>query len=84
MAIYFWSTLEAICKILDGTYNWVVKQIGKKFETFSKLKKVDQNSPKMTFFCRFGGLAIFTEASAELFRPNFTEASAEASGSVVH
>ena len=38
----------------------------------------------MTFFCRFGGSAIFTEASAELFRPEMAEASAEASVSVVH
>ena len=34
--------------------------------------------------CRFGGSADFTEASAELFRPKLTEASAEASVSVVH
>ena len=38
----------------------------------------------MTFFRRFGGSAISTEASAELFRPKMAEASAEASVSVVH
>ena len=43
-----------------------------------------QYEQKMTFFRRFGGSAGLTEASAELFRPKFTEASAEASVSVVH
>ena len=41
-------------------------------------------SEKNAVFCYFGGSAGFTEASAELFRPILTEASAEASVSVVH
>ena len=41
-------------------------------------------SAKNTQFLWFGGSADFTEASAELFRPILTEASAEASVSVVH
>ena len=39
---------------------------------------------KMTFYGHFGGSADLTEASAEAVRPKFTEASAEASVSVVH
>ena len=46
--------------------------------------KIAQNVVKMAFFRRFGGSVTFTEASAELFRPEMTEASAEASVSVVH
>ena len=38
----------------------------------------------MTFFRRFGASVVFTEASAELFRPEMAEALAEASVSVVH
>ena len=41
-------------------------------------------SRKNVRFCRFGGSAELTEASAGLIRPIFTEASAEASVSVVH
>ena len=45
-------------------------------------------SRKNVRFCRFGGSAELTEASAGLIRPIFTEASAEASAeasvSVVH
>ena len=39
---------------------------------------------KMTFYGHFGGSADLTEASAELFRPELAEASAEASVSVVY
>ena len=45
-----------------------------------KLREIGKNA----IFCYFGGSAGFTEASAELFRPNLTEASAEASVLVVH
>ena len=47
------------------------------------LKNV-QISTKNDVFCRFGGSVTFTEASAELFRPEMAEASAKASVSVVH
>ena len=43
-----------------------------------------KNSPKIGVFCRFGGSAALAEASAEAVRPKMTEASAEASVSVVH
>ena len=43
-----------------------------------------RNGRKLAFFGRFGGSATLTEASAEAVRPKFTEASAEASVSVVH
>ena len=46
-------------------------------------KKITWNR-KNDVFCWFGGSADFTEASAELFRPILTEASAVASVSVVH
>ena len=46
--------------------------------------KIVQFLAKIAWFSRFGGSADFTEASAELFRPILTEASAEASVSVVH
>ena len=42
------------------------------------------NYRKTPIFCCFGGSVGFTEASAELIRPILTEASAEASVSVVH
>ena len=40
--------------------------------------------PKLAFFADFGGSATLAEASAEAVRPKITEASAEASVSVVH
>ena len=43
-----------------------------------------KKSPKIGVFCCFGGSAALAEASAELIRPKLTEASAEASVSVVH
>ena len=49
-----------------------------------KIQKNYVKSAKNAVFCWFGGSANFTEASAELFRPISTEASAEASVSVVH
>ena len=56
------------------------KKVAKKWR---KIVKIVQK-PKNDVFCRFGGSANFTEASAELFRPKMAEASAEASVSVVH
>ena len=41
-----------------------------------KLREIGQ---KMTIFVWFGGSVALAEASAELFRPKLTEASAEAS-----
>ena len=46
--------------------------------------KMVKNSPKIGVFCWFGGSAALAEASAEAVRPKMTEASAEASVSVVH
>ena len=47
------------------------------------IKNYVKSAKNVVFWC-FGGSANFAEASAELFRPISTEASAEASVSVVH
>ena len=51
------------------------------------MKKKVKNGPKFAkigVFCCFGGSATLAEASAEAVRLKITEASAEASVSVVH
>ena len=61
--------------------------IGIKLNLMKYHKNIFKNyvkSVKNRRFCCFGGSAGFTEASAELFRSILTEASAEASVSVVH
>ena len=54
------------------------------FNSENMFEKITWNQQKTPFFCCFGGSADFAEASAELFRPILTEASAEASVLVVH
>ena len=55
------------------------------FNSVNNLEKLGTwNQQKIAVFLWFGGSVGFTEASAELFRPILTEASAEASVLVVH
>ena len=65
-----------------------MKMIIRYYINSEKCPKNYVKSAKNAVFCWFGGSANFTEASAELFRPISTEASAEASAeasvSVVH
>ena len=62
--------------------NYQIDEILKKW--IHEFWKITWNWQKMTIFVWFGGSAALAEASAELFRPKLTEASAEASVSVVH
>ena len=76
-----WHNFIDLLYFLIGTKMKTMKYHFNFVNISKKLREIREKSP---FFCCFGGSAGITEASAELFRLILTEASAEASVSVVH